>query len=137
MPSRTDLPEGICCGLSRSTSQRPLPQQGIKPGTRHDPAFVQVAAHHGEGGRIAEESRVDYVVDRVDTTGTVWLGLTVGCARCHEHKYDPIAQKEYFQFRAFFEPHDVRIDRVPGQADPKKDGLPRVYDAKLDAPRSA
>jgi hypothetical protein len=57
---------------------------------------------NGEGGRIAEESRVDYVVDRVDTTGTVWLGLTVGCARCHEHKYDPLPQKEYYQLYAFF-----------------------------------
>ncbi len=57
---------------------------------------------NGEGGRIAEESRVDYVVDRVDTTGAVWLGLTVGCARCHEHKYDPLPQKEYYQLFAFF-----------------------------------
>jgi hypothetical protein len=57
---------------------------------------------NGEGGRIAEESRVDYVVDRVDTTGTVWLGLTVGCARCHEHKYDPLPHKEYYQLFAFF-----------------------------------
>lgn len=57
---------------------------------------------NGEGGRIAEESRVDYVVDRVDTTGTVWLGLTVGCARCHEHKYDPLPQQEYYQLFAFF-----------------------------------
>jgi uncharacterized protein DUF1553/uncharacterized protein DUF1549/cytochrome c len=57
---------------------------------------------NGEGGRIAEESRVDYVVDRVDTTGTVWLGLTVGCARCHEHKYDPLSQKEYYQLFAYW-----------------------------------
>ncbi len=57
---------------------------------------------NGEGGRIAEESRVDYGVDRGDTTGTGWLGLTVGCARCHEHKYDPLPHKEYYQLYAFF-----------------------------------
>jgi mono/diheme cytochrome c family protein len=57
---------------------------------------------NGEGGRIAEESRVDYVVDRVDTTATVWLGLTLGCCRCHDHKYDPFTQKEYYQLFAYF-----------------------------------
>lgn len=57
---------------------------------------------NGEGGRIAEESRVDYVVDRVDTTATVWLGLTLGCCRCHNHKYDPFTQKEYYQLYAYF-----------------------------------
>src|SRR4029077_2554817 len=57
---------------------------------------------NGEGGRIAEESRVDYVVDRVDTTFTVWLGLTAGCARCHDHKHDPISQKDYYRLFAYF-----------------------------------
>jgi hypothetical protein len=57
---------------------------------------------NGEGGRIAEESRVDYVNDRVETTGTVWMGLTVGCARCHDHKFDPISQKEYYGLYAYF-----------------------------------
>ncbi len=57
---------------------------------------------NGEGGRIPEESRVDYVVDRVDTTATVWLGLTLACSRCHDHKYDPFSQKEYYQLYAYF-----------------------------------
>jgi uncharacterized protein DUF1553/uncharacterized protein DUF1549/concanavalin A-like lectin/glucanase superfamily protein/cytochrome c len=55
-----------------------------------------------EGGIIDEEFRVAYVVDRVDTTSTVWLGLTVGCARCHDHKFDPILQKEYYQLFSYF-----------------------------------
>ncbi len=55
-----------------------------------------------ESGVIDEEYRVGYVVDRVDTVGTVWLGLTVGCARCHDHKYDPITQPEYYQLFACF-----------------------------------
>jgi hypothetical protein len=57
---------------------------------------------NGEGGRIAEESRVDYVQDRVETTGTVWLGLTFNCCRCHDHKFDPISQREYYQLSAYF-----------------------------------
>lgn len=57
---------------------------------------------NAEGGIIPEEYLVEYVVDRVDTTATVWLGLTMGCARCHDHKYDPILQKEYYQTFAYF-----------------------------------
>ncbi len=57
---------------------------------------------NGEGGRIPEESRVDYVQDRVETTGTVWLGLTFNCCRCHDHKYDPFSQREYYQLSAYF-----------------------------------
>jgi mono/diheme cytochrome c family protein len=55
-----------------------------------------------EGGAIPEEYHTAYLVDRVNTTGTVWLGLTIGCAQCHEHKFDPISQKEYYQILAFF-----------------------------------
>ncbi len=55
-----------------------------------------------EGGSVNEEFRVEYVADRAETTATVWLGLTLGCARCHDHKYDPLTQKEYYQFFAYF-----------------------------------
>ena len=57
---------------------------------------------NSEGGSIPAEWAVEYVVDRVDTVGTVWLGLTVGCARCHEHKYDPLSQQDYYELFAFF-----------------------------------
>ena len=55
-----------------------------------------------EGGVNREEFRTEQVIDRTATTGTVWLGLTLGCARCHDHKYDPISQKEFYQLSAFF-----------------------------------
>jgi len=55
-----------------------------------------------EGGLIAEEWRVEGVIDRLETTGAVWLGLTVGCARCHDHKYDPISQREFYQLFSYF-----------------------------------
>jgi hypothetical protein len=57
---------------------------------------------NGEGGRHPEESRIDYVIDRVNTTGSVWLGLTLGCSQCHSHKFDPISQQEYYSLFAFF-----------------------------------
>ncbi len=57
---------------------------------------------NNETGIIEEEFRVEYVADRVDTTATVWMGLTVGCARCHDHKFDPISQEEFYRFFALF-----------------------------------
>ncbi len=57
---------------------------------------------NGEGGRDPEESRIDYVIDRVNTTGTVWLGLTLGCTQCHSHKFDPISHDDYYSLFAFF-----------------------------------
>jgi hypothetical protein len=70
---------------------------------------------NGEGGIIAEEYAVEYVADRVATTSTVWLGLTVGCARCHDHKYDPITQKEFYRIFAYF-------NNVPENGHAKKHG---------------
>ncbi|MDB4461556.1 DUF1553 domain-containing protein [bacterium] len=64
--------------------------------------FNRNHATSDEGGAFAEELRVEYVVDRVKTTSTVWLGLTMECSQCHDHKYDPISQEEYYQFFAYF-----------------------------------
>lgn len=77
--------------------------------------FNRNHALNGEGGRNPEESRVEYVMDRVDTTTTVWLGLTVGCARCHDHKYDPITHKDFYRFYAYFNSIDENggIDNFP------------------------
>ena len=57
---------------------------------------------NSEGGSIPDEWIVEYVVDRVDTLGTVWMGLTLGCARCHDHKYDPVSQRGYYKLFAYF-----------------------------------
>ncbi len=65
-------------------------------------AFNRNHRINAEGGIVPEEYRIEYVVDRVDTTSTVFMGLTVGCARCHNHKYDPLTQKEYYQLSAYF-----------------------------------
>ncbi|MSU58242.1 MAG: DUF1553 domain-containing protein [Pedosphaera sp.] len=57
---------------------------------------------NSEGGIIDEEYRVEYVIDRVQTTSLAWLGLTTGCARCHDHKFDPVTQKDFYRLFAFF-----------------------------------
>ncbi|MCH2200739.1 MAG: PSD1 and planctomycete cytochrome C domain-containing protein [Fuerstiella sp.] len=71
--------------------------------------------------------------DIIEHTAKGFLGITFNCARCHEHKYDPISHEDYYRFRAFFEPHDVRLDPVGLETDLEKDGLPRVYDAQPEA----
>ncbi len=65
-------------------------------------AFNRNHRQNSEGGALAEEFFVENVIDRVETTSTVWLGLTMGCARCHDHKYDPLTQREFYQLFAYF-----------------------------------
>jgi chemotaxis protein histidine kinase CheA len=79
-------------------------------------------------------NRNKWLDNTIQHTSRAFLGITMQCAKCHDHKFDPISQKEYYQLRAIFEPYQVRIDRVPGQADRNKDGLVRVFDDFLDAP---
>jgi hypothetical protein len=79
-------------------------------------------------------SREKWMQDVVDHTFLAFQGVTVGCARCHDHMFDPIAQREYYQVRAVFEPHNVRTDRLPGEPNVAKNGLPRAFDADVQAP---
>ena len=79
--------------------------------------FLRNHAINGEGGRIPEENRVDYVMDMTETVGTVWMALTMNCCRCHDHKYDPISQKEYYGLADFFNQTPVTgKDRSPQAA---------------------
>ena len=80
-----------------------------------------------EGGVDFEQYRVEAVVDRVDTTGMAFLGLTLGCARCHDHKYDPISQQEFYRFFAFFN----NIDELSGDFN-NGDGRARPYEPVLE-----
>ncbi|MBL9173353.1 MAG: DUF1553 domain-containing protein [Verrucomicrobiales bacterium] len=74
-------------------------------------------------------SREQWLEDTVKHTSQAFLGVTMGCAKCHDHMFDPISQKEYYALRAVFEPHQVRTDRSPGELDTSRDGVVRAYDA--------
>lgn len=82
------------------------------PNQRLATAFNRLHKQNSEGGVIAEEFRVEYVADRTNTVGTAFLGLTVACARCHDHKYDPISQKDYFELFSFFNSTVERGDAI-------------------------
>ncbi|MGP0064140.1 MAG: DUF1549 domain-containing protein [Isosphaeraceae bacterium] len=75
-----------------------------------------------------------WLASTVEHTSRAFLGLTLQCARCHDHKFDPISQADYYRLRAFFEPYHIRVDRVPGEPDRAKAGLPRAFDDFLDRP---
>ena len=79
-------------------------------------------------------NRTSWLDETVEHTAKSMLGLTFNCAKCHDHKYDPFSQVEYYQMRAFFEPYQIRTDVVPGEIDLEKDGLPRAFDCNLDTP---
>lgn len=83
-----------------------------------------------------------WMFETVEHTSQAFLGLTLKCARCHDHKFDPITQEDYYHFRAFFEPHDLRTDPISGNNDTEKDatlgpvlkeGVARAFDKVVDA----
>ncbi len=86
--------------------------------------------HNGEGGRIPEETRVENIFDRVDTTATVWLGSTFTCARCHDHKFDPITQRDYYAWFDIFNQMSETGKNSNGQVAP-------VLDLSTEAERAA
>ena len=79
-------------------------------------------------------NRHSWMEETVEHVSKGFLGLTVNCAKCHDHKYDPITHTDYYKLRAFFEPYHVRLDVLPGEPDLARNGLPRAYDGLLAAP---
>ncbi|MDA7929883.1 PSD1 and planctomycete cytochrome C domain-containing protein [Akkermansiaceae bacterium] len=96
-------------------------------------AFHRNTMENDEGGTDDEEFRVAAVKDRVDTTMRVWLGLTMGCAKCHTHKYDPISIKDYYSFYAFFNQTEDADRGTPVMATPtnKQQGEIKVLEAEV------
>lgn len=79
-------------------------------------------------------NRNQWLDETVEHVSKAFLGLTMNCTKCHDHKYDPFPQVDYYRLRAFFEPYHVRNDVVPGEADLARDGIPRAFDGRLDTP---
>jgi len=100
-------------------------------------AFLRLGPRTTENGAIDEEYRVEYTVDRVNTVGTAFLGMTVGCARCHDHKYDAISHKDFYSMAAFFNNADEPGYYPPGhstvQAGPTLLWPDKAMEAKLTA----
>ena len=80
--------------------------------TRIATGFHRCAPTNVEAGTDPEESRINQVFDRVNTTGAVWLGVTLECAQCHDHKYDPFSQEEYYRFAAYFNSTEAEAERA-------------------------
>ena len=100
--------------------------------TPDDPSTVRATGYLVRNWDIF--NRNTWLANTVEHTARAFLGVTIQCARCHDHKFDPISQSDYYRLRAFFEPVHIRIDRIPGQPDRAKGGLPRVFDDLMETP---
>jgi hypothetical protein len=78
-------------------------------------------------------NRTTWLDNTIEHTAKAFLGMTMNCAKCHDHKYDPLKHEDYYRMRAIFEPHQVRLDAIPGVTDFEKDGLPRAFDDQPEA----
>ncbi|KAB2661248.1 MAG: DUF1553 domain-containing protein [Verrucomicrobia bacterium] len=104
---------------------------GATPEQRVATGFVRGNMTNDEGGADPDEYLNKYIVDRVNTLGAVWLGMTVGCAECHDHKYDPLASREFYRFYAFF--HNVPekgLDRIRSDNPPPRLPVPTPEQAR-------
>lgn len=111
---------------------------GHSPETKLATGFVRNNMINFEGGAIAEEYLNAYLVDRVNTFGTVFLGLSVNCAQCHDHKYDPLTQKEFYQLYAYFNAVPEKgLDGSAGNAAPVMSLATGEQKKKLDALNAA
>lgn len=110
------------------------------PEQRLATGFLRNNRVNGEGGSIAEEFRVEYIVDRVETVSSVWMGLTTGCARCHDHKYDPVSQDDFYSLFAFFnqtpEPGTYRRNAKPSLKVPTRPDQRRLEEITRDLEQS-
>ena len=79
-------------------------------------------------------NRHQWMDETIEHVGKSFLGLTLNCAKCHDHKYDPLSQEDYYRMRAIFEPYHVRVDQVPGEMDLAVNGVPRAFDGLPDDP---
>lgn len=98
-------------------------------------AFHRNTMTNDEGGTDNEEFRVAAVKDRVDTTIQVWMGLTMGCAKCHAHKYDPISLNDYYSFYAFFNQTQDADNEVPLHPTPTAEQLEKIAEQKAEVAR--
>lgn len=107
----------------------PEPSQEQKLAT----GFLRNHRLNGEGGIVDEEYRIEYAADRTETAATVFLGLTMQCARCHDHKYDPISQEEYYKFFSFFNSvHESGITANDGNSGPQIQLTSQEVEARIE-----